>query len=183
MKIKSNALKDEHNSPFYKENKKICQEFENFIATKNGLVKGNFNAWSYNIYGKIKTPKAWSLQYKRSVYSGSISIWFSSKSQNLLTLAKWTLKDIRLKNTLFFIRRKKMLDSMRPSYVTLDNYSGYVLKTDGAQLKFFMELLDVLQSLFASKEIYIIKVENELLTIELRSEKLHLHILEKLLRL
>ncbi|WP_298519179.1 hypothetical protein [uncultured Kordia sp.] len=74
MKIKSNAAPHEVTSPFYIKHKNFCQEFEHFMATKNGFIKGTFNAWSYAIYGKIEAPKTWDLQYKRTVYSGTISV-------------------------------------------------------------------------------------------------------------
>lgn len=40
MKIKSNASPHEQTSPFYRNNKVFCEEFEQFVASKNGLVKG-----------------------------------------------------------------------------------------------------------------------------------------------
>ncbi|WP_298519177.1 hypothetical protein [uncultured Kordia sp.] len=72
---------------------------------------------------------------------------------------------------------------MRPSFVTLENHSAYVMKTDGSHLKFFMQLLAILQPLFMVKEIYTIEVKNGKLIIELRSEKLHFDIFEKLLNM
>jgi hypothetical protein len=43
MKIKSNAASSEITSPFYKINEEFCKKFENYIASKNGKVKGNYN--------------------------------------------------------------------------------------------------------------------------------------------
>ena len=53
MKIKSNALPHEVDSPFFKANKKFCQDFERFVASKKGFVKGLYNASSYIIEGKF----------------------------------------------------------------------------------------------------------------------------------
>lgn len=180
MKIKSNALPTELNSPFYEANKTFCQVFERFIASKKGKVKGVYNAWSYVIFGKIKTVNAWNLKYKRAVYTGMGSIWFSSKYQNLLTSVIWTCNDIQTNGSTFFIRRKKVSDILIPSYISVPNHPKYVIKSSDGELTLLAKILTIVQPLFNSKEIYQIILKNNILTIELRSEEHHFDIFEQL---
>lgn len=183
MKIKSNALPHELDSPFYLANKKFCEVFERFIASKTGKVKGTYNAWSYMIYGKIRTNNAWDLKYKRAVYASTGDLLLSSKSQTLLTLAEWTCTSVKASGATFFIRRRTFLDILKPSYLKLKEHPRYVMKTNGKQSPFFTSLLETLNPLFESKEIYRITLKNNKLTIELRSELHHLDIFDQLTQL
>ena len=106
MKIKSNATLKEMTSPFYKKNEKFCEEFESFIASKNGKVKGEYNAWSYLIFGKISNPKNWNLMYKKSTFTSSGNLLLSSKSHCLFVKSEWTTKRIGTHNSEFRIRKK-----------------------------------------------------------------------------
>lgn len=142
-----------------------------------------YNAWSYVIHGKIETNNAWDLKYKRAVYSGVGSIWLSSKTQNLLVLATWTCTNVKASGTTFFIRRKKFLDALKPSYLKLQQHPKYVMKTNEKRSSFTTSILAVLKPLFESNEVYRITLKNNKLTIELRSELHHLDIFDQLTQL
>ncbi|WP_298425337.1 hypothetical protein [uncultured Kordia sp.] len=182
MKIKSNAVPEELDSPFYIENKKFCQVFERFIAGKEGKVRGRYNAWSYLIEGKIETLKSWNLFYKKSTFSGG-NLLLSSKYQNLLTIAEWTCHAVNAKNAMFFIRKRKFIDIMKPSYLKLKQHPAYVMKTNGEYLPYFSKVLNTLEMLFETNEIYTITLKNNKLTIELRTEKHHFNIFNELIQL
>ena len=109
MIIKPDTSTNEYSSPFFKLNENFCLEFENFIMKKNGEVKGKYNAWSYIIYGKIRTPKTWTLKYKKSTFTSTGNLFLSSKSQSLLVLVEWATKRIENSNSDFKIRKKRKL--------------------------------------------------------------------------
>jgi len=182
MKIKSNAVPEELDSPFYHANKKFCEVFERFIASKQGKVKGRYNAWSYLIEGKIEVSKSWYLFYKKSTYSGG-NLLLSSKYQNLLAITEWTCNNVEASNTTFFVRRKKFTDILKPSYLKLTQYPTYMIKTSGKRSPFFTNVLKVLKPLFESNEIYQITLKNNKLNIELRSEEHHFDIFNELIQL
>ncbi|WP_430409733.1 hypothetical protein [Kordia sp.] len=183
MKIKSNALAHEIDSPFYLANKEFCEVFERFIASKKGKVKGTFNAWSYVIFGKIQTNKTWDLKYKRAVYSGTGNIFLSSKSQNLLTLVTWTCPTVKTTNATFFVRKRKFTDALKPLYSKLQEHPKYVIKKKGKHTLFFSSVLKILKPLFESEEIYRITLKNNKLVIELRSELHHFDIFDQLTKI
>ncbi|MBC8753615.1 hypothetical protein H2O64_02955 [Kordia sp. YSTF-M3] len=182
MKIKSNATPLELSSPFYLANEQFCHDFERFIASKQGKVKGVYNAWSYSIYGKIETGKAWDLKYKKATYSGG-SIWFSSKYQNLLTLAEWKCHDFGTNDTSFVVRKKKFLDLLNPSFSKVDTHENYVIKAKKGKPRVLPQLVSILKPLFESKEIYKITCKNNTLIIELRNEGHHFDIFNQLIQL
>jgi len=182
MKIKSNASPQEINSPFHQANEKFCHDFERFIESKKGKIRGRYNAWSYLIEGKINTSKPWDLLYKKATFSGG-SIWFSSKYQNLLVLAEWKCTGFDTNDTSFFVRRKKFLDILNPSFSQLDNHKKYVIRSKRKNSKVFLKLQNILAPLFESKEIYKINLKDNILSIELRSEEHHFDIFNQLIQL
>lgn len=181
MKIKSNAAPQEENSPFYKQNKELCEAFEHFTAQKNGWVKGRFSAWSYSIFGRIQTNHLWNLHYKRAVYgsTGSLISVFYHK-EVLSTIAIWPC-EVNNDNHSFIIRRKRNLDILHSKFSLLPRHANYVIRSKGKPTKFASQILKTLQPLFNSKEIYKVQLTQKKLNIELRSDELHLDILNKLL--
>lgn len=184
MKIKSNASSAELSSPFYKINEDFCKEFEHFIANKNGKVKGNYNAWSYFIQGKITNPKLWHLTYKKATYSSTGNLLLSSKSQSLLTSAEWSSSWVGSRNSEFEIRRKDSIGFVNRLFKKdLKNYKSakhYLISGEENNVTLIENLTNKLKPLFNSKEIYSIILKNETLTISLRTEKHHFDIFEKL---
>ncbi|TXE15722.1 hypothetical protein ES731_15030 [Psychroflexus gondwanensis] len=184
MKIKPNAASNELSSPFYLINKNFCSDFENYIANKNGKVKGNYNAWSYLIFGKINSPKNWTLMYKKSTFTSG-NLLLSSKCQNLLVLAEWETERKGTHNSEFEIRRKSSTDFFRKivnkSLSDLDLSDKYVLEIKNAKSPLIFKLTSILKSLFLSGEIYKIEHRNDKLKIEMRTEKHHFEIFDKLI--
>lgn len=184
MKIKSNAAPQETASPFYEKNREFCQAFEHFVASKNGLIKGKFNAWSYLIYGKITANYAWDLQYKRAIYSSTGSIFsLLYRDEVVLTLAKWTCKDLHTNDASFRIRKRKFFDRLNPRFSSLKHHPTYVIQSKSKETTFLVKILDILEPIFNSEEIYMTQLKNGELTIELRSETAHFDVLERFLEL
>ncbi|RMA67698.1 hypothetical protein [Ulvibacter antarcticus] len=185
MVIKSNAGSSEISSPFYQMNEKFCAEFENYIASKNGMVKGTFNAFSYQIFGKISDPIEWELFYKKSTFTSG-NLILSAKRQNLFVAAEWSTKRIGTHNSEFLIRRKTKSDyfkmKLQSNLSTFDFDKDYVIKSDYHDHQLITNLCNQLSELFDTKEIYLIEQKDDKLKIELRSEKHHFDIFEKLLR-
>lgn len=187
MKIKSNATAEELKSPFYKINQDFCSKFESFIASKNGKVKGTYNAWSYLIYGKISNPKSWDLLYKKSTFSSSGNLFLSSKSQSLLVLAQWSTKIPNSNYSNFKIRKITTSDSIKllfnNKWSRLSTSSSYVIKSNDPFSKFTDKIVKVLETLFLSNEVFQIEFKNDKLTIELRSEEHNFEVFNKLIKL
>ena len=183
MKIKSNAAPSEFSSPFYQANEKFCHDFERFIASKQGKVKGVYNSWSFLVEGKITASKSWDLFYKKSTYTGTGNLLFSSEHETLLTLAEWTCTDFGTTNTSFFVRRRKFLDIFNPFFSALNNHKKYVIRSKKEDSKVFLKLLNFFAPLFESKEIYKITCKNNTLIVELRSTEHHFDIFNQLIQL
>jgi len=187
MVIKPNASPDEFSSPFFKKNEEFCLEFERFIADKNGKVKGEYNAWSYTIYGKILNPKNWTLKYKKATFSSSGNLWLSSKSQSLLVLAEWTTNRVGTHNSEFHIRKKTRTDfvklKLNESLSKVEISDKYVIESKGKNSKLISKLTTILEPLFKSEEIYTIDHQNDKLKIEMRTEKHHFDIFNELAKL
>ncbi len=184
MKIKSNASSDEIFSPFYKANEEFCFEFESYIASKNGKVKGNYNAWSYLVFGKVSTPKSWNLMYKKSTFTSTGNLLLSSEYQNLLVLAEWETERKGTHNTEFKIRRKTRADFIKlllnKTLSKLDLSDKYVIEIKDNKPQLISKLTEILKGLFISGEIYEIDHRNDKLKIELRTKKHHFDIFDKL---
>lgn len=187
MKIKPNASPDELSSPFFDLNKQFCLEFEKYIAKKNGKVKGNYNAWSFIVYGKISNPQNWNLMYKKSTFSSSGNLFLSSKYQSLFVMVEWEIERKETYNSKFEIRKKTRTDFLRiplsKTLSTLEFSKKYVINLKGNTPKILTEIIEILKSLFISEEIYKIEHMNQKLRIELRSDKHHFDIFDKLIQL
>jgi hypothetical protein len=182
MKIQSNAAPNELNSPFYKKNRQFCQDFEQFVSTKKGLVKGRFNAWSYSVYGKIQTNYQWDLKYKRAVYGGSHS-WLTVfyPKEVLFNSIVWTCNDLQHDSANLIIRKKGFFDFLNPLFSKFSKHPKYVT-SKGKPTQEIKEILEILQPFFDSSELYRIQLAQGKLIIELRSEAAHFDILDELLR-
>ena len=185
MKIKPNASSNEMSSPFYKMNENFCADFENFIAKKNGKVKGKYNAWSYQVFGKIYSPKNWNLMYKKATFTSSGNLLLSSKDQSLLVIVEWETERKGTHNSEFQIRKKTRTDFLKKivnkSLSDLDLSDKYILETKNSKPQLISKLTEILKSLFLSEEIYKIDHRNDKLKIEMRTEKHHFDIFDKLI--
>ena len=168
-------------------NKQFCYEFEKYVAKKNGKVKGNYNAWSFIAYGKISNPKNWNLLYKKSTFTSSGNLLLSSKYQSLFVMAEWETERKGTHNSEFEIRKKTKTDFLKiplsKSLSKLEFSNKYVINFKGNKPKILSDIIEILSPLFISEEIYKIEHKNEKLRIELRSEKHHFEILDKLIKI
>lgn len=186
MKIKPNASPDEISSPFFDENKRFCSVFERYIASKNGKVKGNYNAFSYLVYGKISNTKSWDVMYKKSTFTTSGNLLLPT-DQGLLVMAEWATKIKGHSNYQFKIRRRKIFDFIKLLFISsvskLSFTNNYIFISKVKSPKFISEITDILRPLMISKEIYIAELKNEKLVIELRTKEHHFDILDQILDL
>ena len=179
--IEQNSSTSEMNSPYFVRNKEFCDEFENFVLEKNGKVKGNYNAWSFSIIGKIKNPNIWTLSYKKATFTSG-NLFLSTKNQNLLKSAEWKTKNLFDSN--FKVRRKTMMDFFNlqifESLSTLNLSDKYVVENKVHKSDSLDKLFMILKPLFLSNEIYEIENLNNNFRIELRTEKHHFEIFDQL---
>ena len=185
MPITPNASPDEFNSPFFLANEKICQEFDTFILNHKGETRGKYHAFSYQVLGKIRHPEKWEFRIKKASFtSGNLLI--STKKQSLFVSSKWTAKNFKSNCPKFLIRRKKRWDFLKVSsskkkWSWFQGNRKYVIKTKDSQNEIVINLSEQLSKLFESNEIWRINLSENELKIELRSEELHLDIIEKLI--
>ncbi|MBK5213327.1 MAG: hypothetical protein JJE55_06680 [Flavobacteriaceae bacterium] len=185
MKIKSNAASAELTSPFYKINEDFCREFENYVASKNGKVKGNYNAWSYFIQAEIIASKTWHLKYKKATYTSTGNLILSSKKQNLLTLAEWSTPMAGSFNSEFSIYKKESFGFIKKLFNNSKSFRGlkdYVISGSDNNSALIEKLYQTLEPLFKSGEIYSIILKKDILIISLRTEAHHFKTLENLLK-
>jgi hypothetical protein len=184
MKIKSNALPKEYDSPHYEVNRKFCEDFERYVASKNGKVKGSYNAWTYSISGKIEAEKPWTIKYKKATFSGASAILGrSAKSESLTTSVTWTCDAINTSDSKIFIRKKRAADRLNPRLSQFKHYRRYVIKSKRKKCELFTQVFDILRPLFVTEEIHRIHIKDNKIVIELRSEDHYFQILDKLLEL
>lgn len=185
MKIRPNASPNEISSSFFKKNQEFCSCFESFVANKNGKVKGNYNAWSYLIFGRISKPTIWNLTYKKSTFTSIGNLLLSSKYQSLLVLAERETERKETHNSEFIIRRKIRADFLKKlvnkSLSELDISKNYILEIKNTKPKLISNLMEILKSLFQSGEIYKIEHKNNKLKIEMRTEKHYFDIFDRLI--
>ena len=185
MKIKSNASPDELSSPYYEMNENFCRAFESYIATKNGKVRGSYNAWSYFAQGKIEAKRKWNITYKKSVFTSSGNLFMSSKKQSLLVLAEWKTNIPGTRSSNFVLRRRRRSDFFRKqidrSIYVLDYRKQYTLETTIGQPELAFKILKLLTPLLHSGEIYRIEHLEHELNVELRSELHHFDLLDSLI--
>ncbi|MBL4667941.1 MAG: hypothetical protein JKY30_01600, partial [Flavobacteriales bacterium] len=95
-------------SPYYIENQRFCKEFEYYIGSKSGLIKGTYNAFSYSIIGKIPHKNDWILNYRKSTFSNG-NLFLSSEYQNLFVAVTGLQRILLPKNQTLKFERKNLL--------------------------------------------------------------------------
>jgi hypothetical protein len=183
MSISSNAAESEQNSRFYKANSAFCEEFEKFILDKGGKVTGSFNSWSYEVYGKIRTPQQWVLKYKKSTLSSG-NIFFSSKYQNLFVSLEWSTLIKTEQKLDFLIRKRKLINFRQLPYdqtsILTDISNKYVIYSESSDSTLISELTNALKEQFKTNQIYKIQLINNQLKIEMRTDQHYFEIFQKL---
>lgn len=184
MPVKPNAATDELDSPYFKTNEKICQSFDQFIIAQNGETRGTYNAWSYNVLGKVRHPNKWEFRIKKSTFTSG-NLLLSSKYQSLHVASTWTAQNLDSSCPSFKIRKPKFLDgfliSISKNLTWLDSSKNYVLKCTEPNNELISDLKTMLKPLFKDKLIWDLHYEKPVLSIELRSESTHTSLIEKLL--
>lgn len=111
MGIKSNASAGELDSPFYSDNKAFCETFESFMTELGGETIGAYNAWSYNVKGRVDKRYRWIFQLNKSTYSSG-TLLLSTKKQSLQFWTIWKCKCLVTNLPNFQLRKKRRLDAI-----------------------------------------------------------------------
>ncbi len=137
--IRSNAAPDEKDSPFFMENEKICQQWEQFIMERKGQIKGKYNSWSYVIHAKI--DEAWLISVKKSTYSSG-NLLLSSKHQNLQEVLTLETNKIICDCPNFIIRKRAFKDLFSSRKSSLNSkYSVFSVDVDHHLIKAITSLV------------------------------------------
>ena len=173
--IKPNASPDEESSPFYLENKRICEFWETFITNKGGKIEGKYNAWSLILKGEFETQYKWKVKIKKSTFSNE-SIFIPAEKSIFRQIEFTTLGvDLGLNN--FRVRkcnywmdlfRRITRSSLEPTYVLRGEVTTEVMKL--IQNKVKIEGLEYIEYSAKTKEL---KVDvRELITNDETIEKI-----------
>lgn len=184
MPVSPNAAPSELSSPFFIENEKICHSFDEFIVAKNGETRGKYNAFSYNVIGKVRHPNKWEFRIQKSSFTSG-NLLLSSKYQSLHVASIWTAKILKSDCPNFYIRKKKTFDFLKMALsrnwnFLLDN-GKYVIKCADPNHELINDLKGKLGNLFELQRVWELRFENSELKIEIRSESTHTEIIEKFL--
>lgn len=167
-------------SPFFEQNKKLYSRFKVFIEQQEGQFKGEYNAWSYAMLGKINATKPWVFKYKKATFTSG-HLLLSSKAQTLLTTAEWTTKCDIEKD--IFIKQRTFLDHIlqviNPKLFILHHHKNYITNAEEDSLKKLQTYIKVLEPCFKTAELEKLTTRGGILKIKLKTEKLHLKIIER----
>ena len=149
MSLTSNAVTSEKGSPYFKQNKALCEKWEQYIVSKGGKLKGYYNSWSIAIISKVTVKKTWLIDIKKASFSNGY-IWFSPKYQNLQETItfKSLFKNTGCRNFCIsrsFLSRKKRIHP------------------------FYFQVRDLLRSEIQDKSLYKVKFKKSELTIIIHS--------------
>jgi hypothetical protein len=185
MPISPNAAPDELDSPFFIKNEEVCRTFDEFIISLDGETRGNYNAFSYNILGEIRHPNEWEFNIKKSSFTSG-NLLLSSKYQSLNIASKWTAKNLPSDCPEFFIRRKRFTDSFITSGSKKSNWLStsqrYVIKPQEPSHYFIKELEVKIKDLIRSGQVWEVRYENNMLSIDLRTDQIHTGIIKDLIQ-
>lgn len=170
MAIKPNAGSEELSSPFFKRNQEICHSFQQFIDALGGKTIGSYNAWSFNVKGKVQGNYLWIFQLKKSTYSSG-NLFLSTKFQTLYVSSVWKCKNLVSDDGDFTIRKKKFFDVFRRSYQRLENYPKYVISTSETRLSLSSSLVDMFSSRLKQHNVVTISYSSNELLIQFADEK------------
>jgi hypothetical protein len=183
MVIKSHAAPDEVSSPFYIANQEFCREFERFVASKNGLIKGSYNAYSYDATGKIPHQKEWILKCNKGTYASSGNLFLSAKKQCLRVTSTWIALNLVSDSLDFEIQKKTFYHALTSNWTPLSHSSPYSIQAKQPNSKLLLDLTYILDGLLKQEKIMEITYVEKELRIEINSEELHSDIIDKLLNL
>ena len=105
--IKSVVTPSETSSPFYQKNKSVCEEWEKFILSLSGEIRGKYSAWAFILKAKITVAATeWHFNINKSTMTNAFLI--GKKDVHHFTDIE-TINP-NLFKTSFTIRPKKYLD-------------------------------------------------------------------------
>ena len=96
--IEAVGLKEEEDSPFFIENKRICEFWDQIITKKSGSVHGKYTAWALHLTGNFKTDYNCRIQLKKSTSTSTGNLFISDDKlvykQTLFTLSNLNLQSL-----------------------------------------------------------------------------------------
>lgn len=166
------AAPSELNSPFFLENKRICEAWKNFIKKNQGTVKGKCSAWALIVKGEIEGKNNWFFRIKKSTSSTS-SIFISSE-KSIIEFLTIEAASLDLKCTSFSIRKPKWFDFIR---LKLDsNYkrlnANLVLKANKVDDVENYWLVELIERLPVSAKVDVVKYNHLEKTLILRFQSI-----------
>lgn len=181
MVIKSVAQLDELSSPYFLMNKEFCQDFEQFIASKSGMIKGSYNVWSYNITAKIPHKAEWILKCNKGTYASPGNLALSAKKQALRVTSTWSANNLISDSSDFKIKRKNFLHFFNKKWTPLTKNISYSIKGNQSHSKLQLSLFTILDDLLFHEKVMNIEYLNNKLKIEVDTEEIHKDVIDKLL--
>ncbi len=166
MPVVSNAASDELDSPFYIQNEEICKSWEKYVKSRDGQIKGQYNAWSFNLSISLHLFLKWKINIKKATYSSG-NLLLSSKHQNLQEIMKLSTVDLTNKCDNFCIRKSKIKDIFKSNKHSIDGIDKYKVFAMNKTHPFIWEIVDILHEALDNKSVYHITYINPELTIEL----------------
>ncbi|NOQ70511.1 MAG: hypothetical protein GQ574_00830 [Crocinitomix sp.] len=170
MAIESNASPGELDSPFYIENKAFCEEFEEYMLELGGVTTGSYNAWSYNVKGRVDAPLRWIFQLKKATYSAG-TILVSTKKQALQFWTIWKCKNLETSLPDFQIRKKKFGDGFR-GVKKFKGSSEYRIISKQPNHPLTMRLFVLLEEYFSDQSLLKITYQENELVIQIDTEQI-----------
>lgn len=184
MPVTPNAAPGELDSPFFIANEEICQSFDQFIVSNGGETRGKYNAFSYNVLGKVRHSNKWEFRIKKSTFTSG-NLLLSSEYQNLHIASIWTARSLQSDCPDFLIRRNKFLDGIRISFSKKWNWfthdKRYVIRCRNRDHNLIKDMKDILKHLFDVDCVWEVHYNNPVLIIDLRANSSHTATIEKLL--
>jgi len=147
------------------------------------LIRGTYNAWSYEATGKIPHNKEWVLKCNKGTYASSGNLFISAKKQCLRVSSTWIALNFVSDSTDFKIQKNKFFHSLTNKWNPLGHNSSYSIKTNRPNSKLFLDLKYILNDLLNQDKIMEITYVGKELKIEVHTDQLHLGLIDKLLEL
>jgi hypothetical protein len=182
MPIESVAMSNELDSPYYLENKEVCELWNDFVESKNGTVNGKYNAWSFGLKATIKTTVNWTIIVKRSTYTGGF-LFISSKEQNVQETLAIKTSELQTDCGDFYIRKPKWKDLFIRNKREINGIESYCYKIYGKSKDhpFAKAITELVYKALTDDNIYVVNFTNSELQIVLHDRNRWFNLVEKIL--
>lgn len=155
-----------------------------FITSMGGETVGTYNAWSYRVIGKINHPNQWEFLLKKSTFSSG-NLLLSSEYQNLHIASIWIARNLPSNCSTFLIRKKKVGDGLKIALSRNWNWLSvkkrYLIYSKSPEHTLIEDIQYLLKHLLKLENLWEVRYENPILSIEVRSENSYTSTIEKLL--